>query len=278
MNTADFRSARGFIAGAFCLALFGVWFASSNPVYAQGQTVNLADAVAQKMIQINLKGTGELFFQDGLAYTIHNLRNVALTIIIPVGQVFDPDDPGIQPLIVAKEYRLTVQANSTLTGKLTTFCIALSKHPPDATTIYHISPLATGKVKQVADAINRKNAQGRLAGQFALWAVTDNFTLDAMQQAPQGQQNEMMQYIRPLLALARNEIILTQDILDDSGTGIKFYSGQLPDKIEIPGVPNLPGVPTLPDLGPLQRALDLLKSCGCVSGLGLLMFFVLRHT
>ncbi len=270
-----FQLTRSLIIGAPVLAFIVAFLAFARVTDAQAQTLNIADAVAQGAIEVELKGTGELFFMDGLAYTIRNRRNAALTIVVPVGQVFEPDDSGVQPLVVAKEYRLALAANGTATGRFTTFCASASKSAPDTTDTFRVGQAASGNLKKVADAINRQNAQGRLAGQFAVWAVTDNFTLDSLE-LPEGQ-NEIMQFIRPFLALARDEIKLTQTILDDSGTGIKFYTGELPDKVEIPGVPNVPGVPSLPDLGPLQRALDFLRCCGCAPGVALLFLFVLRR-
>ena len=306
MKRALARHARKIIFyAAISLMLGFALFALTDATHAQSDRITLIEAVRQGVVDAQIRGSGDIFFQESLAFRLQNKRPTPITIVIPVGLIFEPDDKSFQGLIVPKEYVIVLCgstgatpspaaapcAGATAQGKWNGFCINLSRHAPDKDTKYHIGQMASGPLLQVVQAVDKKSAAGRLGAQFAVWRVTDDFTLDSIN-SPDLQNSELMELIRPLLSLARPEIDLAQSILTDSGTGLKFYTGTPPPNLFEPGGLLAPGSRTgIPEVDSLkQQVEDALKTLAiaggvvgvlcvlaCLGVVGLAAFLVLRR-
>jgi hypothetical protein len=286
------------------LVVFGALVTLADTTFAQSQPLTLSDAVRQGIIEVQLNGSGEPFWQESVAYVIKNKRPTPVAIVVPAGLILEPEDDSIQRLVIAKQYTIllcgtapgtraptgTPCANTTVKGKWYAFCINLSRHAPDEDSVYSVGPMATGPLLQVVRQVDQKAAAGRLGAQFAVWRVTDDFTLDAIN-SPDLQNSELLQIIAPLLSLARPEIDLAQSLLQDSNTGLKFYSGTPPPDLFNPDTLLSPGARTgIPEIDSLkQQVEDTVRGAAILSAVvggicilscaglaGLIVFFAVR--
>lgn len=287
------------------LVVFGALVALADTTLAQSQPLTLPDAVRQGIVEVQLNGSGEPFWQESVAYVMKNKRPTAVTIVVPAGLILEPEDDSIQRLVIAKQYTIplcgttpgtraptgTPCASTTATGKWYAFCINLSRHAPEEDSEYHVGQMASGPLLQVVRQVDQKGAAGRLGAQFAVWRVTDDFTLDAIN-SPDLQSSELLQMIAPLLGLARPEIDLAQSLLEDSNTGLKFYSGTPPPNLFDPGGLLSPGTTTgVPEIDSLKKQVeDTIRGAAILSAVaggicilscaglaGLIVFFALRR-
>ncbi len=265
------------------LIVFGALVDLTKTTFAQSQSLTLPDAARQGIVEVELSGSGEPFWQESVAFTIKNKRPTPVTIIVPAGLILEPQDDSTQRLVIAKVYTIplcgatprtgtptgTPCADTTVRGKWYAFCVDLSRDAPQEDAEYRVGEMATGPLLQVVQQVDQKGAAGRLGAQFAVWRVTDNFTLDAINSLDL-QNSELLQTIAPLLSLARPEIDLAQSLLQDSNTGLKFYSGTPPPDLFDPGTLLSPGTTTgIPEIDSLKKQVeDTVRGAAIVSAVG----------
>lgn len=205
---------------------------------AQGGTVTLQDAVTRKLVNAQFKGTGDLFFREALSYTIQNPGSGDIIIVIPGGFIFTPTETSTQPLMVGQGVTLTIKAKQTASGKLWVFCGQLSKHAPDADSVYHAGAMAEGNLLNVARVIEKHGWKGELGAQFAVWRLTDGTTQEKLLGGDQsGPGSELLTAIKPFLGLAGDPFTRAETILQEAGTGLHYsdFGTPVPAKSPLPG-------------------------------------------
>jgi hypothetical protein len=204
---------------------------------AQGGAVTLQDAVARKLVNVQFHGTGDLFFREALSYTIQNAGSGDIIIVIPAGLVFTPTEESTQPLMVGQSVTLTIKAKQTAGGKLWVFCGQLSKHAPDAESVYHVGAMAEGNLLSVARVIEKHGWKGELGAQFAVWRLTDGTTQEKLLGEGQGPGSELLTAIKPFLGLAGDPFTRAETILQEAGTGLHYsdFGTPVPAQSPLPG-------------------------------------------
>lgn len=244
---------------------------------------SVKEALAKTQIELTLTANGNLFFRDALAYTIKNLTTQRLDLCFPAGMSFLPEDPGLQALLLAQTVALSLDPAQTQAGKLFVFCTNLSKHPPGQGIGYKIGPAGKPMLQKIAEYVDANGDQGRIGAQLAVWAVTDNFTVDSMLSTSGASgPNEMVNTIRPLLCLASGEVDLGEQILEASQAQVHLYTGTNPVGPSYCATQGLRAIniDTLKHqaevMGMRALAILLAGTCGCLLVAGLIVFLIIR--
>ncbi len=199
------------------------------PTATPTNCIPIKDAVKKGLIKLELSSNGNLFFKDPLHYTITNLSSSPQQICFPAGQIMLPSDIGDQALVVVGTVILMIQMGQIAEGNLFADCINESKHAPSDGSAYTLGDMATDDLLKVVRAIDVRSAKGRLGGQLAIWAVTDQLTLDDLNNPPSSSNEpSLTDTIRPLLCLAQDEVDLGQQLLQDAEVKASLYKGQNP--------------------------------------------------
>lgn len=244
---------------------------------------SVKEALAKEQVKLALAANGNLFFRDALGYTITNLTTIRLDLCFPAGMSFAPEDPGMQILLLGQTAMLSLDPGQTLSGTLFVFCTQLSKHAPTSGDGYTVESTTRPELQRMAEVIDAQGDQGRIGAQLAVWAVTDNFTLDSMlSPAGTGGPNEMVNTIRPLLCLASGEVDLGEQILEASKAQVHLYTGTNPVGPSYCASQGLPAInlDTLKHqaevMGMRALAVLLAGTCGCLIVAGLIVYVIIR--
>jgi len=254
------------ICVALASAVAALWL---QPAQAQGNVpITLPDALAKKLVTVNLSSTGDLFFREGVGYSVRNISSGDLIVVLPAGLLLPSDDSSEQTLLVTLPVTLTLRANQSAGGKLWTACTQLSKHAPGSSAKFSVGGVATGNLAAAANVIARHKWNGDLAAQLAVWRITDNMSMEDVTGGSGAQASDLLRTIAPLLALAGDPFTRAETILQEAGTGLHFSQFGTPTPLQSP----LPGGASVPDvMGFIQRCLSL---CPCFGALGGMFFLI----
>ena len=254
------------ICVALASAAAALWL---QPAQAQGNVpITLPDALAKKLVTVVLTSTGDLFFREGVGYTVRNISSGDLIVVLPAGLLLPSDSSSEQTLLVTLPVTLTLKANQSAGGKLSTVCTQLTKHAPSSSAKFSVGGVATGNLAAAANVIARHKWNGDLGAQFAVWRITDNMTMEDVTGGSGTQTSDLLRSIAPLLALAGDPFTRAETILQESGTGLHFSQFGTPTPLQSP----LPGGASLPDvMGFIQR---FLSCCPCFGALGGMFFLI----
>jgi hypothetical protein len=243
-------------------AAAGPALAATTPTPTPTPCIPVAKAVADGLINLTLTGNGQLFFKNPLHYVIVNLSAKAIVVCFPVGQINEPVDSGSQSLILPKETILDLGAGQTLEGDLDAFCINEHKSAPSSGLEYHLGPIAKGSLLALAKAIDAQTAQGRLGAQMAVWAITDQYSLNELEATPDPNSPSLTDSIRPLLCLAQDDVNLGQQLLQAANAGVSLYTGDNP----LTGYCQSQGIPSLSQIGQRLKVLGIEAAVVVVAG------------
>ncbi len=239
-----------FLLGAFFLASTA---ASADPAGAKLPTPTpppctpVDQALAQGLIRLTLTGNGGLFYKKPIHYKIENLTDQKLVICFPVGMLLEPGDGTQQSLVVPVTVVIELGPGQVREDDLAAFCINESKHAPAEGAEYRVGGMAEGSLLRLAYAIDAQSADGHLGVQMAVWAITDNFTLDDLSAPPTSGEPSLAQGLGVVLCLAQDEVGLGQQLLEQAEAGVALYQGENP----LTATCEAQGLPSLGDL--LQR-------------------------
>jgi hypothetical protein len=107
---------------------------------------------------------------------IQNSSDEEIAIKLEAGTILLSKISHTQNMLVTKTTYYTLQPNQKYLGRVYAMCEEFRKNPPDIYVNYEIGKLATPTLCRLAKFIDIYNEQN-LAGQYALWAVTDKATV-----------------------------------------------------------------------------------------------------
>jgi hypothetical protein len=196
-----------------------------RPVSAQADSCrSVTEAVQAGEARLTLKANNSEFYNEPLDYSVNNLTGEQLDVCFPAGLTMISGSGDYQNLVLTKTVTVMLPPNGKQEGRLSADCMNLSKDAPAAGGSFTLGAMAQGDLLRVAQAIDRQSAQGRLGAQMAIWAVTDNLTLEDFGGDAESESARMLQLITPILCLATDEIELGQSLLEESGSGARLYA------------------------------------------------------
>jgi hypothetical protein len=242
----------------------------------------IREALDQKLISVDLTGTGNLFFRDAVAYNVENVGAKRLTLCFPAGTLLMPDDPGLQRLVLGETVIFSLDPGEVKQGTLFVFCTQSSKEAPPSGAMYTVGAEAEPDLLRLAQVIDQRSGKGRLGAQLAVWAVSDGLTLDDLNAEPGAGGPSTVATIRPLLCLASGEVGFGQEALVAAQVKERLYTGENPVSPAYCASQGLPALnidqlkARLEFLGIRAGLVVILGTCGCLVVLALVIFLIVR--
>lgn len=151
----------------------------STPKSAAGSVFELSDALKQKLVEVEITGTGG-HMGPSIKITCKNLRGKFLRLRIPAGQFIEPSDSALQTLVVAEEYTLAVGTKAPAGAMLKTFCAQAGDRSPHSGAAFAVGALAPENLRQLLKFIAEKGKVNSPAAQTAVWCVTGGESLGSI--------------------------------------------------------------------------------------------------
>jgi hypothetical protein len=155
-----------------CLILF---YACISSVFAFGKTITLEEALKHKWLssKISMHYGGEKIIQ--LSAT--SLTKEELTIVVPVGFIFQAADSSFQDFIHVENSTFQLAAYATQPVSMNALCIRAHRRGPPEGAVFLPTTLASGHLLALTTFALAQKMQNEGSMQSALWAITDDFNL-----------------------------------------------------------------------------------------------------
>lgn len=144
-----------------------------------GNTYDLKEAIAQKLISFKIEGNGGHQGQ-ALKVVCKNLRGQYFKLRIPQGQLMEPIDSAQQTLVVAEEMMLAVTAKTPVEALLKTFCTQAGDISPSAGSSFAVGAMAPAHVCELLKFIAEKGKTEASEAQTAVWCLTNGQSLGSI--------------------------------------------------------------------------------------------------
>lgn len=170
---------------AFILPLF---FSYNTPL-------SLTDAMTERKISAqftaNLQST---HYEKPITMSLQNLTASTLLIRCKAGLIFHPADTDFQSIVVNQNHDITLAPGQKQDIHLSGFCVKASKSSPHSPMSYKLGKPAGGKLQQLIEFIEAKRYFD-IAGQSAVWAVTNNYSLESILSFDGTEQKDLIDYM-----------------------------------------------------------------------------------
>lgn len=155
--------------GCFLIAAF-----QKNPTSSE---VLFQQAIQQKLVKHALLTNGGHDLQS-VQITLTNLGSSSLTVRIPKGTVFVPNEPGEQDLLLVEDELIVLAPKEKKNLIVDAFCMESSNSSPEKGSKMTFRQLSANEpLKKLCEYINgKKNAPNDI--QSAVWAVSDNHPIE----------------------------------------------------------------------------------------------------
>lgn len=169
-------------------------------------TLGLLNAKQANRIRIAIRGAynphrlssnpASSHFGECMEVRIENTTDSTLHLVLPCGTVLLSLDSSAQNMLVSETRYFTLSPRQKKYERINALCGELHKNAPDVYVNYEVGKLATEPLLRLAHVIESNSAQNK-AGQYAVWAVTDNATKNEL-----GEDYDLLQASQKLLSLA----------------------------------------------------------------------------
>lgn len=142
-------------------------------------TYDLAEALAQKLVALEIKGTGG-HQGESLKIICKNLQGKFIRLRIPQGQFMEPVDSSFQTLVVAEAQTLAVGTKTPAEVLLKTFCAQAGDRSPMSGSAFAVGALAPENLRNLLKFIVEKGKVDKPEAQSAVWCVTSGGSLGSI--------------------------------------------------------------------------------------------------
>jgi hypothetical protein len=171
------RSARAVAAVALILAagVAAAWWPATGALATSGQDLREVSAGHVDGVTVEIRGSGLGFYGDALRLTFNNTTGQTVSVAVPLGLRFLPEDTGTQTMIGAGGEIITVPPtgrSEPLVADIKAFCGEHNDAAPSTDDIFHPEDLVTGDLLALIRAIKEGGVYG-YDEQQAVWHYTD---------------------------------------------------------------------------------------------------------
>lgn len=160
----------------------------------------------------DIHATGEDIQGPVMVARIVNLRDEEVTVTLPCGLLFEPQDEGDQRMMVIQEASATLGAGKEVVLTPYVICIDSERMAPGEDSVYLVGSMATGDVLALARCLCEQDLErtldptAPLAIQFAVWMASEGKTYtDMLEEGAGGALGDLLggeagQLVRGMLA------------------------------------------------------------------------------
>ncbi len=161
-----------------CLAYLAVSYLILPP-FTTTDSLTLADALEKGYVSAEITGEG-IYSGDCIRVKLTNNYKKDLSVTVPAGQIFEPSDPLLQDIMIAKEEEILVEKGSNRVARLTGYCVEAGDGAPGEGSVFGVGRMATGNLLSFALFLSQKNQHKNDYAQYAVWAVSDDERLEGI--------------------------------------------------------------------------------------------------
>ncbi len=185
------------------LSIFVLFISASKPLISN---YDIKTAVEKNIINIKVQGnpSSPHYFQP-LSVELTNNTNKNIVITIPNGQRFVSDSTEIQDIIITQEEMIALKSHQTVKKKLFGMCVQQSNSSSMETDFFHLGDIASGNLQKLASEIE-KNKSFNTLGQYAIWALTDNYPIEEISGFDENNSHYYQKYVSNLLNISTPEL------------------------------------------------------------------------
>jgi hypothetical protein len=154
---------------------FILFYACLSSIFAFGKTITLEDALKQK--RVSSKITMRYGDERGIYLSATNLTTESLSILVPVGFIFQAADSSFQDFIHLDNRIFKLAAYDTQAAIMDAMCIRASRRCPSENADFLPTTVASGHLLALTTFALAQKLQHEDGMQSALWAITDGNVL-----------------------------------------------------------------------------------------------------
>jgi hypothetical protein len=171
--------------------------------------LSIEDAVRSGLLRVEFTGMNEALESDDGTLDIgggmHNGKCIRLTavnagsrqldILVETGRRLTAGDSTVQDMVITQQLAFTIPAGAQQDHLLYAMCTQMHDGSPDGSDAFALGLLAEPDLRGMAQLVERYNAQDQ-TGQDAIWVITDDLELTAID----GENSEMVSEMRKYAA------------------------------------------------------------------------------
>jgi hypothetical protein len=165
---------------------------------AENIPLKIHDALMRKKVACIFHGNGaSTHYLEPLSAELTNISNEAVNISIENGDMFIPDDPSLQNIVVTSPQAITLLPKEKKIIKIKGMCTEENDGSGKEETIYTFSPARDTSLKKLADFIALKKYQTS-AAQYAVWSLMNKSDLNTIYSADSTEEKELKKFMASL--------------------------------------------------------------------------------
>jgi hypothetical protein len=154
-----------------CTCLTLALFAFFSFVF--GQTVTLEEALRRQWVSATISMKPDHNLMSSIEVSLKNLRKEGISIVIPVGFIFQAADSTVQDFIHLEKREMPIAPLSTNALRVKAMCIRAHRRSPSDNTVFLPKTVASGHLLALTSFAFEQKLHDTDAMQSALWAITD---------------------------------------------------------------------------------------------------------
>jgi hypothetical protein len=160
--------------------------------------ISLVEALRSPNITHVIHGnSASIHYLEPIILELTNKSREPYLISVETGDLFIPDNPALQNIVITAAELLSLKPNSTQKFKLKGMCTESHDGSGNDKTTYTFQPSQNPKLKKLCDFIQSKKYQTS-AAQHAVWALMNNGDLSNIYAADTVEENNLIRFMASL--------------------------------------------------------------------------------
>jgi len=169
---------------------------------AECAEISLADAIKNGQVKVSIKGSPSdtmrnlisHYYGPCLLLNIHSTAKTTLSLRIESGRFLETADSSEQRMVITHDELIVLKPSGKKSINLFAMCTQMHERSPGTESLLALGPMAEGNLLQLTQFIHKNNFQS-LAGQEAVWVVTDNNDIGSIYSDNKDEMNKLQLFI-----------------------------------------------------------------------------------
>jgi len=143
--------------------------------------ISLAEALKKGLVKATLQGSNRdstrnflsSYYGPCLTLSVQSMSKSTLSLTLENGRLLETNDSTEQRMVVTRDELITLQPGKNKRIQVFAMCTQMHDRSPGKESLLALGTMAEGNLLDMARFIGKKNYQS-LAGQEAIWVITDN--------------------------------------------------------------------------------------------------------
>lgn len=187
--------------GLFLMFLMSLHF-SLLTISAEGTEISLADAIKKGQVKVSIKGSPpdsiknqiSSYYGPCLLLNIQSTSKTMLNLRIESGRFLETADSSEQRMVITQDELIVLKPSGKKSINLFAMCTQMHERSPGKESLLAMGPMAEGNLLELTQFIYKNKFQS-LAGQEAVWVVTDNNDVGSIYSDNKDEMNKLQLFV-----------------------------------------------------------------------------------